>query len=368
MPDLEIFLSWSRPVSHQAAQAFADWLPDVLPGSKPWLSSEDITKGTPWFSSLSAQLAKSHACLIFVTPENANSPWLFFEAGAIAHAMQGALICPYLIGVKPGDLSGAPLGQYQATVFDKDDTWRLLRGLNARLPSPHHEGLLASNFKTSWPKLQAKLSDLATNAPTKPPAKPEEPDLSAEARHILIEASRDKNGKILMTKTNHGFSVQANGKQLCDSHDARAEAAYREAVNDLVSRQLLEDRGRNGQAFALTGRGWTLADELRKEEPSAPRTVITDDADALCLLKGWFGSRTEDANHKAIAFEDVDRELNLTPGTATRLLETAAQKYSYVVDQKGPKFIVFKKVYSSTQAPSFSDPGWSDPRNPFRRR
>src|SRR6266446_10561702 len=106
MADLEVFVSWSRAASHQAAAAFQEWLPGVLPGVRTWTSSEDITKGAPWFSSISAQLSKSGACLILITPENVGSQWLFYEAGAIAHAMPGALICPYLIGVKAGELSG----------------------------------------------------------------------------------------------------------------------------------------------------------------------------------------------------------------------------------------------------------------------
>ena len=136
MAEFEIFISWSKSSSHQAAEAFQEWLPEALPGVKPWVSSEDITKGTPWFSAISDQLARSRACLICVTPENVGSQWLYYEAGAIAHAMRGALICPYLIGVKPSELSGTPLGQYQITVFDKDDTWRLIRDINTRRASP----------------------------------------------------------------------------------------------------------------------------------------------------------------------------------------------------------------------------------------
>ncbi len=38
MPELEIFVSWSRPGSRQAAEAFKEWLPTSLPGVKPWVS------------------------------------------------------------------------------------------------------------------------------------------------------------------------------------------------------------------------------------------------------------------------------------------------------------------------------------------
>ena len=67
MPEFEMFVSWSRSVSHEVAGVFKDWLPEVLPGVKAWMSSEDITKGTPWFASISDQLSRSGACLICVT-------------------------------------------------------------------------------------------------------------------------------------------------------------------------------------------------------------------------------------------------------------------------------------------------------------
>ena len=56
MSEFVVFVSWSRTSSHQAADVFREWLPDALPGVKPWVSSEDITKGTSWFRAISDQL------------------------------------------------------------------------------------------------------------------------------------------------------------------------------------------------------------------------------------------------------------------------------------------------------------------------
>jgi hypothetical protein len=263
MGDLEVFVSWSRPASHQAAGAFQEWLPGVLPGVRTWTSSEDITKGAPWFSSISAQLSKSEACLILITPENVGSAWLFYEAGAIAHAMPGALICPYLIGIKHGEVSSTPLGQYQVTVFDKDDTWLLIRALNARLETPHHEDVLRGNFDARWPFLQRRLAQVAASASKKPLREPAEPELSEEARHILLEAAKNPHGDFLIVFAG-GFIMGENGQKLVDGNDVRAEAAYREAVNDLVSRRLLEPhRHGTSNLFTLTKRGWRMSDELR---------------------------------------------------------------------------------------------------------
>jgi hypothetical protein len=88
--------------------------------------------------------------------------------------------------------------------------------------------------------------------------------LSDEARHVLMEAAKDGQGTVLMTKTMHGFELQANGMQLVDGNSPRIEAAYREAVKELVNRGLLEDRGGKGEVFAVTHGGWSLADVLSK--------------------------------------------------------------------------------------------------------
>jgi hypothetical protein len=272
MPEIELFVSWSKSRSRQAAETIKEWLPNALPGVKPWMSKEDITKGTTWFNAISDQLARSGACLICVTPENIQSAWLFYEAGAIAHAMRGALVCPYLIGVKPSDLAGTPLGQYQATVFEKNDTHLLIRSLNERLKPPHDEKLVRTAFNGSWGALKRKLTKVVTLVTTPPPAdKPDNPnelDLSDEARHVLVEASKDAQGSVGMTKTMHGFHLTSRGMQLVDGGNPRIEAAYREGVNDLVTRRLLEARGEKGESFALTKRGWSVADKLRQAAPA----------------------------------------------------------------------------------------------------
>jgi hypothetical protein len=260
MKDLDVFVSWSRDASHQAADAFQEWLPSVLPGVRTWTSNEDIIKGAPWFSSISAQLSKSGACLILVTPENVASPWLYYEAGAIAHAVPDALICPYLIGVKAGELLSTPLGQYQITVFDKDDTWLLIRALNARLAAPHREQVLRGNFDARWQWLQGRLAQVAVSGSKKTVREPTEPELSQEARHVLLEAAKDPHGSVLILESSEGLHLQAHGQQLIDGNDVRVVAAYREAVDELVLRRLLETR--TGEVFTLTKLGWRMSDQL----------------------------------------------------------------------------------------------------------
>jgi hypothetical protein len=196
MAEQDIFLSWSKPASKAAAETFREYLPQLFPSVKPWMSSADIAKGTGWFASISEQLARSRACLLLITPENVGSSWLYYEAGAVAYAFQGTRVFPYLIGVKTGEISPTPLGQYQATLFDRDDTKRLVRDLNRTLDAPIDETVLGSAFDGVWPKLQRKLSkiplpkpdgspeSLPPPAPPTPP--PDEPRITDDADILAL--------------------------------------------------------------------------------------------------------------------------------------------------------------------------------------
>ncbi len=331
MADLDVFVSWSRAASHQAACAFQEWLPGVLPGVQTRTSSEDITKGAPWFSSISAQLSNSRACLILITPENVGSPWLFYEAGAIAHAMPGALICPYLIGVKPGELSGTPLGQYQVTVFDKDDTWLLIRALNARLETPHHEDVLRGNFDARWPSLQRRLAQVAASASKKPIREPDEPELSEEARHVLLEAAKDPHGTVQMSNTTEGFVLEAHGQQLVDGNDVRVDAAYREAVNDLVRHRLLETRDGKDELFTLTKRGWRMSEEFRVVFRRRARPVFDTlpESERNAILRAvaplWGRERDQWASSGARPLQGVPRAFVVRAGDELDVIVTQTE-------------------------------------------
>src|SRR5437868_2229293 len=110
---MNTILTWSGSASHEVASFFRGWLPEVVPGIKPWISSEDIAKGTSWFEELMAQLSKTKICITFITPENVRSTWLYFEAGSTATRVGRKAVCVYLIGVEPDHVRDTPLGQFQ---------------------------------------------------------------------------------------------------------------------------------------------------------------------------------------------------------------------------------------------------------------
>src|SRR5229473_6711122 len=132
-----VFISWSKPRSYQVAKALHDWLPNVIQSAKPWISSENVDKGTLWSGEIAAVLSTVRVGIVCVTPENVAEPWLNFEADALSKTVEEARVCTFLFG---GISSGAvppPLGRFNHTQSDEPDTRRLLhtirRALNLEL-------------------------------------------------------------------------------------------------------------------------------------------------------------------------------------------------------------------------------------------
>ena len=87
---MRVFVSWSGERSREVAKAFRDWLPLVLHYAEPWVSDADIEAGERWAQSVAGELAASTFGVVCVTSENVNSPWVLFEAGALAKSLESS--------------------------------------------------------------------------------------------------------------------------------------------------------------------------------------------------------------------------------------------------------------------------------------
>jgi hypothetical protein len=266
---MDVLISWSKRQSRDLATALYGWLPTALPGIKPWMSDKDIAKGTEWFRELQGFLATAKRCIIVVTEENVRSAWLYYEAGAIAGKGDDVRICPYLVGVKPGSLADGPFGQLQCTEAIKEDTFELLKSLNAALTTrpPHDERLLRANFDRHWPAIENELARV-TALPVQEPSdfvsadadERDELELSSEAMTILVEASKHQQPAVLFSQR----GVQVNGVILNESGSPRSFAAFKAGVAELVAHDLLEPRGSKGDVFAVTHAGFQYVDKASK--------------------------------------------------------------------------------------------------------
>jgi hypothetical protein len=157
---MKIFLSWSGSRSRAVAEALNEWLKRAIQAVKPFYSPE-IEKGAKWSNELDAALEDTRFGIICLTPDNLNSIWIHYEAGALSKTA-GALIWTFLHGINPGDVP-PPLGKFQHTVAQKDDVLLLLRTINKRLADvnsePLSDAILEENFNLRWPQLEKKLKE-----------------------------------------------------------------------------------------------------------------------------------------------------------------------------------------------------------------
>lgn len=165
---MKVFISWSGERSHSLGDALHDWIPLVLHYMEPWLSQADIEAGQRWAEQVAKELESSNFGIICVTQENVGSPWVLFEAGALAKSLQGSRVIPLLLDLEVRDIAG-PLAQFQAKKVERTDLLEVIRSLNQLAPHPVPDDRVTQLFDALWPELEKKVAAI--------------PKASAEAKH-----------------------------------------------------------------------------------------------------------------------------------------------------------------------------------------
>lgn len=184
---MEVFVSWSGDRSHKLAGLLRDWLPQVIQQLRPWISTEDIRKGQRWAAEIGSKLNQGSQGVICLTPDSLGSPWLNFEAGALAKSLETGRVRPLLLDMRPSDIVG-PLEQFQATVVrNKEDMYKLVASLNSVCNSPLAEAILQKAFDRAWPDFAGGLESIPSAESDHPTTHRDTNDVLAE----LLERVRD---------------------------------------------------------------------------------------------------------------------------------------------------------------------------------
>jgi hypothetical protein len=164
-----VFISWSGERSRVIARKLRDWLPMVVQAARPWMSDADIKKGSRGLNEITKALYTPKVGIICLTPENLETPWLFFEAGALSKAIDDTnRVCTYLLGgLEPEDVK-PPMGMFQATRPTKEDSKKLVRTINSSISTdPLREEALDEVFEAMWPSLESAIKGLPSMKPPK---------------------------------------------------------------------------------------------------------------------------------------------------------------------------------------------------------
>lgn len=72
------------------------------------------------------------------------------------------------------------------------------------------------------------------------------------------------------------------------------------------------------------------------------------DEDKLAILTSWMGSRPSEENTRVVHFAEVDRQLQLEPGSTKRFIKQAASRFDYVPQTEGEHTILFMTEFRAT--------------------
>jgi len=159
---MKIFLSWSGERSQALAQALKEWLPLVLHFAEPWLSQSDIEAGERWATKVSKELEASNFGILAITRENIASPWILFEAGALAKSMEEGRVIPLLLDLDFKDITG-PLAQFQAKKVERQGIVEVVGAINRLSEQPVPDARLAQLLDLAWPDLEKKVAAIPKN-------------------------------------------------------------------------------------------------------------------------------------------------------------------------------------------------------------
>lgn len=170
---MKVFISWSGERSQTLAHALRGWLPLVLHYVEPWLSEADVSAGERWAQTVTKELEASNFGVICVTPENVGSPWVLFEAGALAKSMQGSRVIPLLLNLEFSDLTG-PLAQFQAKKVERNGLGEVILSVNeAAADQAIPEARAKQLFEALWPEFEKQVISIPEEAPTKKHVRPQ---------------------------------------------------------------------------------------------------------------------------------------------------------------------------------------------------
>jgi hypothetical protein len=192
---MKVFLSWSGKISHEVALVFKDWLPQVIQTVEPYVSSEDIEKGSRWSGEIEKALRDSGFGIICLTKDNLTAPWLNFEAGALSKVIKdsSAHVCPFLFGLERSVVQG-PLVQFQSVTNDEKEVRRLIKTLFDVAKEENDKlqfAVTEKSFERFWPDLERALHKIEeTHRSSSPPPKRTTEDVLNEILELTRNQSR----------------------------------------------------------------------------------------------------------------------------------------------------------------------------------
>lgn len=281
-----VFISWSGERSRAVAQKLRDWLPIVVQTARPWMSDTDIAKGSRGLSELAKALFSIKVGIVCLSPENLETPWLLFEAGALSKTIDdSSRLCTYLLaGLEPEDVK-PPLGMFQATKATKHDSRSLVQTISVSVSEePLGDEELDQIFEAMWPLLEATIKSLPQVEPAKSIKRKTE-DMIVEILEIVRAEANRRQSEPMRFHVGNGITPIAV--------DAIKEVMSRQEkfLGEIVNHATLWEMESGELRLHFSAKNRALAEMLQVTEPIArlraiARKVLGDPVDVRIISDG----------------------------------------------------------------------------------
>ena len=152
---VRVFLSWSGESSRLVAKALHEGMQRLSDRLEPWLS-DDLEPGAQWASMLVPQIRKARFAVLCLTRRNIGAAWIAFETGAYYSSRLRKAVVPYLLDIRPADLT-FPLGLFQSVTADWHGTKSMFVRLG-ELVDMEEKAVEEMFVSTIWPDLNSQLT------------------------------------------------------------------------------------------------------------------------------------------------------------------------------------------------------------------
>ena len=144
---MKVFISWSGENSQKIAKKLAKALKDIFSDNsefETFISAENIEGGKAWFEAIRKELKVCDRAIICCTPENVDTSWINFEAGAsLMNFEREGQVIPYLVGFDAIDKK-SPLSNLHAIQHSSEGFKKLVRDLDKHIQSKYTSKALIS--------------------------------------------------------------------------------------------------------------------------------------------------------------------------------------------------------------------------------
>lgn len=231
---MQVFLSWSGERSRLVSEETKTWLMCVIQSLKPWMSSDDIGKGTLWFDEISSTLSTSSIGLVFLTRENLSSPWILFESGALANGLSAKRVCTILVDIKPGDVKD-PLAQFNHTdLKSKEEMKRLINTINGSLgESALSNNVLDKAFETYWPSYANGIEKIIKNTDRQPEDVDSPVRTDADILREILDTTRNMDKRVNLLESSQSKILNDIRRDTNKIDISEFERMYDERVSNM---------------------------------------------------------------------------------------------------------------------------------------